>query len=265
MLIRKSKRRNPERSVSKSRHILLVVASAGVLCLAYLWFFGAATMFALEARYIGWKMPVVKRVPTELPDQSIAQVPGRKLSYFGYEFEVPWEIDQAKSKQVGEMQLVAFRSGNTLSVSRTVPREFVNSFLSTEKADSTGLKALYGEDVLQSDFLLKQRILEVTPDEVGLFTPRKQAVGSAMLLIMKGIMMPRGADSGIYQIRKGDFQGFQFGDPRSRPKSLDLEIYNEDGGLGLIFTQRENSSEPPIIQAEINRVIQSLRKSTKQD
>ena len=251
--------------MSKPRRILYVLAIASLLCIAYLWFFGVATMFALEARYIGWRTPVVKRIPTELPDQSIAEVPERKLTHFGYEFEVPWEIDQAKSKQVGEMQLVAFRSGNTLLVSRTAPKEFVNSFLSTGNADTAGLRALYGEDILQSDYLLKQRILEVTPDEVGLFTPRKQAVGSAMLLIMKGIMMSFGADSGIYRIRTGGFQGFQFGDPRSRPRSIDLEIYNEDGGLGFIFSQRENSSEPPITQAQINRVIQSLRKSTNQN
>jgi hypothetical protein len=47
--------------------------------------------------------------------------------------------------------------------------------------------------------------------------------------------------------------------------SIDLEIYNEDGGLGFIFTQRPNGSAPPIAQAEINRVIQSLRKSTNQN
>lgn len=251
--------------MSKPRRILVILAIASLSCIVYLWFFGVATMFALEAKYIAWKTPLVKRIPTELPDQSIAQVPGRKLTYFGYDFEIPWEIDNAKSRQAGEMQLVALRSGNTLLVSRMAPREFVNSFLSTGKADSASLKALYGEDILQSDYLLKQRILEVTPDEVGLFTPRKQAVGSAMLLIVKGIMMPFGADSGIYRIRTGAFQGFQFGDPRSRPRSLDLEIYNEDGGLGFIFTQRDNSSEPPITQAQINRVIQSLRKLTNQN
>lgn len=251
--------------MSKPRRTLFILAITGLLCLIYLWFFGTATMFALEARYVGWKMPIVKRTPTELPDQSIAHVPGRKLAYFGYEFEVPWEIDEAKSKQVGKIQLVAFRSGNALLVSRGAPKEFVNDFLSMDKGDPAGLKALYGEDVLQSDYLLKQRILEATPEKVGLLTPRKEAVGSAMLLVIKGIMMPSGAESGVYQIRAGDFRGFQFGDPRSRPKSIDLEIYNQDGGLGFIFSQRANSSEPQITQAEINYVIQSLRKSTIQN
>ncbi|HKW64752.1 MAG TPA: hypothetical protein VJN89_19520 [Candidatus Acidoferrum sp.] len=250
--------------MSTSKRGLFVFVIVGLLCASYLWFFGVATMFALEARYVGWKMPVVKKTPVELPDQSIVQVAGRKLAYFGYEFEVPWEIDEAKSKQVGGMQLVAFRSGNTLLVSRIPAKEFVNDFVSMRKADPDGLRALYGEDVLQSDYSLKERIFETTPHKVGLLTPRSEAAASAMLLLIKGIMMPSGGESGIYRIRTGDFKGFQFGDPRSRPRSFDLEIHDEEGGFGFVFFQRQNGSEPPITQAEINFVIQSLRKLSNQ-
>lgn len=248
--------------MSKPKRTLFILVVAVLLSGAYLWFFGAATLVALEATYLSWKMPVVRKTPTELQDQSIAQGLARKLAYFGYEFEVPWEVDETKSKQVGQMQLVAFRSGNALLVSRIAPKEFVNAFLSSEKSDTAGLKALYGEDVLKSDYLLMERVLEATPDKVGLLTPRSEAVGSAMLVLIKGIMMPLGGESGIYRIRTGDFRGFQFGDPRRRSRSIDLEIYNEDGGFGFIFTQRPNGAAPPITQAEINRVVQSLRKST---
>lgn len=251
--------------MSKSKRVPFILAIVGLLCVTYLWFFGVATMFALEARYVGWKMPIVRRTPTELPDQSITEAPCQKLNYFGYEFEVPWEIDEAKSKQVGQMQLMVLRSGNSLLVSRIPPKEFVNGFLSMGKADPASLRALYGEEVFQSDYFLKQRILEATPEKVGLLTPRREAVGTAMLLVIKGIMMPNGAESGIYRIRARDFRGFQFGDPRSRPKSIDLEIHNEDGGLGFIFTQRQSMSEPAVTQEQINRVIQSLRKLPNQN
>lgn len=276
--------------MSKRRRILLLVAISASLCVIYLWFFGVATMFALEARYVAWKIPMVKETPVELPDQTIAQGVGRKVAYFGYEFEVPWEIDEAKSKELGQYNpqpqkehFIAFRSGNRLTVFRIAPREFVNSFLSMGKAVETRCaspdrddeasalmwitcdigahKALYGEDVLQSDYSFKEGVLGTTPDKVGLLTPRKEAVASAMLLVIKGIMMPGGSESGIYRIRAGDFRGFQFGDPRSR-RPLVLEIYNEEGGFTFIFAQRESGSEPPIPQAEINRVIHSLRKSS---
>jgi len=185
--------------MSKPKRTLFILVVAVLLSGAYLWFFGAATLVALEATYLSWKMPVVRKTPTELQDQSIAQGLARKLAYFGYEFEVPWEVDETKSKQVGQMQLVAFRSGNALLVSRIAPKEFVNAFLSSEKSDTAGLKALYGEDVLKSDYLLMERVLEATPDKVGLLTPRSEAVGSAMLVLIKGIMMPLGGNPGFIE------------------------------------------------------------------
>jgi hypothetical protein len=248
--------------MSRGRRILFFVAISGVLCVVYVWFFGVATMFALEARYVGWKMPAVRRTPAELEDSSIAQGPGQKLSYFGYEFEVPWDVEEAKTRQAGRMQLVVFRSGNALLVSRMAPKEFVNSFLSSAKCDPAAVRALYGENVLQSDYSLTRLILEATPDQVGLLASRRNAVAGAMLLVIKGIMIPQAGESGIYRIRAGNFQGFQFGDPTRRPKSLDVEIFEEGGGLGFIFTQRENGPVPPITQAEINRVVQSLQKSS---
>lgn len=140
----------------------------------------------------------------------------------------------------------------------------MNDFLSTGKGDPVGMKALYGDDVFESDYLLKERIFEMTPDKAGLFTPQKEAAGNAMLLVIKGIMMPSGGESGVYRIRTGDFRGFQFADNRSRPRSLDLEIDNEEGGFGFIFVQQQRGSEPSITQAEINCVMQSLRKSSNQ-
>jgi len=162
------------------------------------------------------------------------------------------------------MQLVAFRSGNALLFSRMAPREFVNTFLSSAKADPEGLRKLYGEDALASDYSLHRLILEATPAKVGLLTPRSEAVSGAMLLVVKGIMIPRGGETGIFRIRAGNFQGFQFGDPLSRPKSLDLEIFSDDRGLVFLFVQREKGPVPPITQAEVNRIIGTIRKAADQ-
>lgn len=50
--------------MSNPKRTLFILAASGLLCGAYLWFFGVATMFALEARYVGWKTPVVNKTPT---------------------------------------------------------------------------------------------------------------------------------------------------------------------------------------------------------
>lgn len=70
------------------RHWVIAGVLVG-LTAVYLWLFGFATFFAVEASYMAWRAPVVRRTPVELNDQSVAQTTGRNLSYFGYEFEVP--------------------------------------------------------------------------------------------------------------------------------------------------------------------------------
>ncbi len=255
-----------ERVVTRRGRILSLVAGIGGLCAVYLWFFGFATMFAVEARYVGWKMPVVRRTPVELFDLSISQAPGKKLSYLGYEFEVPWDVNEEKTKQRGKTSVViALRSGNAIWFSRVPPKEFVNNLLTSSKVDAENLRKLYGEDALHSDYSLTQLVLEVTPQKVGPFSARRDAVGTLMLVVIKGIMMPRGGESGIFRIRTGNFQGFQYGDPRSRPKSLDVEIFAADGGLAFLFAQRDNGPTPAITQAEINRVIQTVRRVPDQE
>src|SRR5712692_2855972 len=136
--------------MTKRGKILSALAIAGGFCIIYLWFFGIATMFALEARYVGWKMPVVKTTPIELTDKSISRAAIRKLTYFGYEFEVPWDVDEKRTRLVGKVQLIALRSGNAILFSRMPPGEFVKTFSSSSGIGANDLKKLYGEDALES-------------------------------------------------------------------------------------------------------------------
>src|ERR1700693_5104508 len=41
-------------------------------------------------RWEARRMPAVKVAPQPLADYSVSDAPGTSLSYFGYEFEVPW-------------------------------------------------------------------------------------------------------------------------------------------------------------------------------
>src|SRR5260370_33294366 len=44
----------------------------------------------LMARWEARRVPAVKVAPQPLSDYSVSDAPGTVLSYFGYEFEVPW-------------------------------------------------------------------------------------------------------------------------------------------------------------------------------
>jgi hypothetical protein len=250
-----------EMALSKRQRRRIVWVNVFLGLAFYVWYFGAATMFVLETRYVAWKFPAVKKAPVELADLTVSSASGRKLSYFGYEFEVPWDdLDEGKTKQAGALQLIVFRSGKVILFSRMAPKEFVETFLSSTRIERDNFRKLCGDVALESDYSLKRVILEVTPGRINLLTPRPEATRGMTLLMMKGIMIPRGGESGIFRVRNEKFQGFQFGDPKTRPKTMSVEMFGEDGGLSFIFAQKVEGPIPGFTQEELNRVMQTARK-----
>jgi hypothetical protein len=131
------------------------------------------------------------------------------------------------------------------------------------KLDPQGFKQLYGDEAFESDFAFHEKMLQLTPSKITPFISRRQAVAGSMLLIIKATSMPKAA-SGIFSIQAPGFEGFQFETPQARPSRITDELYSNDGGIDLIFFQKADGSAPTLSQAEINRVIQSIRKAQVQ-
>src|SRR5215472_2862883 len=51
---------------------------------------GPPLMIFYLSRYEARKLPLVNVTSQPLADYSVSEAPGTKLSYFGYDFEVPW-------------------------------------------------------------------------------------------------------------------------------------------------------------------------------
>lgn len=247
--------------MTRWKRILVGLGVTVLLCGVYLWFFGIQTAIALETRSIARKMPVVRKVPVELPDSSVSGAPGKKLSYFGYEFEIPWDdIDEAKSRAIGEGKvIIAFRSGNALSVWSGPPREFVKTVLDSGKLEPDAFRRMFGDEALQSDYALHRLMLTTTPDQVTPFISKQSAVSQAMLILMKGISAPRGADSCIFAVQAGEFRGFQYGQAGD-PRGFSVELFADSGSLDFIFGQKRDG--PTVIsQSDINRILHTLRRA----
>jgi hypothetical protein len=242
------------------RRLLVAVVIFGV-GVAYCWVFGFQTLMILETRYLARRAPVVKKTPTALPIADVSTNPGTKLSFLGYQFEVPWDdIDTSRTRHFNNLVSVGFRSGRAVLISSVPPRDFVRSVMSMFKLDAEGFRHLFGEQAFQSDYELKRAIFESTPSSVTLFTPIPTIVSRAVMLIMKAVMLP-GNDTEIYTIRSGNFKGFQIGNPASRPSRIALQLCAEDGELDLTLAQRKEGPPPGIAQAEINRIIQTARRT----
>lgn len=248
--------------MSRWKRVLIWSGLIVVVGVAYLWFFGAQTASALTVRYLFRKQPGVAKTPVPLTDLSISGVPHRTASYFGYEFELPSDdVDEKRDKTFGTVHVSYFRSGNAFFFSTSPPKNFVNEVTKTGNLNPQDLKQLYGEDALESDYAFHKKMLELTPSEITPFISRRQAISGQILLGIKAITMPDAA-SGIFSIRTGDFQGFQFENPQMRPSRITVELFSNDGGIHVIFTQKAGA--PAISQPEINRVIQSIHKTPLQ-
>lgn len=247
--------------MAKWKRIIVTLAIAVVVGGIYLWFFGVQTMCALTVRYSYRNMPDVVKVPVALSDLSISNVPHRRVSYFGYEFELPWDdVDDQKDKTVAQIHVSVFHSGNAFWFSTFPPKNLVNEVMKTAALEPQGFRQLYGKEASESDYSFESELLHITPREITPFVSRRQAVAGEMLLLIKAISMPK-ADSGIFAIRIPGFQGFQFENPESRPPRITDELYSNNGGIDIMFLQKADGSAPSISQAEINRVIQSIHKA----
>jgi len=232
------------------RRILITLV---VIFAALCWIGPAGVLYFAKAA------PAAARVvPTDLKEVSISPASGRKLSYFGYEFEVPWsDFDESQSRLFPEskndthMAWVSFRSGLKLFIVIT-PRE-----------------------ARFPDYALLKRIYEVTPDKINYWSLiQGWGYQDARLLLFKSTLLqeigePRSgsnpAETGIFNLWSQGYHGFQYGDPRSRPEVLQLRLYSDDGRVEIKLLQETYDEPTGVTQPEINRIVQSLHRTAAND
>jgi hypothetical protein len=232
----------------RRRHVLIWCAIAfGVACV-YLHVFGLATWFVVvKGRNLGGKDSALWKTPVALQDLSISSGRGRKVSYLGYEFDVPWnDLDEQKTRLYKEWQLIAFHSGKSIFFA-ALPTS----------ASETELSRLNGNETINSNYAFVRAMLETTPGEIGLFTPKGEATrGITRLLLKSTQILANNGESGIFLIQNKNFRGFQYGNPDSRPFEVIDDLFADKGRLHFVFCEVRCGG---ISQAEINRVIQSVR------
>lgn len=250
--------------MSKWLRILVGLGIAGVAGGAYLWFFGVQTLFILETRRVARKEPIVWTTPVPLLDLSMSPAPGKKLSYFGYEFEVPWN-DIERTRVIGTNKaIIVFRSGNVISFWSGPPNELISTLQSDGKIDQKSLGQIFGDEAVQSDYALKRAILGTTPAKFSLLTPKRLAIQQWMFFTMKATTLPPHAESGVFSLSTNEFKGFQYGRPQSPPKHLSVELFKSDGHVDIIFGQKLDGSTT-ISQAAVNRIVQTVHKLSAEE
>lgn len=195
----------------------------------------------------------VRATPGNLQDLSASQAPGTKMRYFGYEFEVPWsDVADAERKPFatkdsgGDSAQVTFRSGLRLLVT----------------AAPAGAAS--------SDYALAKLIYEFNPKTMDIWPPsprtqyRRLGLFMGKSAILSNPLSVQAAD-GIFYLGSKDYKGFQLGNPQLRPDTLRIRLYSDEGSFETAFLQVSYDEPSGVTQAEINRIVQSLRRTASSE
>jgi len=232
--------------------LLGIVFVAGTLA----WFFA----LPLEARYCARRVPVLRQTPVSVRDSSFTESTGRKITFCGSTFDIPWsDLDDAKTKAGGNSTTLFFDSGLVALLKCQPPREFVEGVLSSTKISSETFRRAFGDNALESDYALTRHMLETTPETISIRTPHLQQGPLMAMLVLKGIATPP-ADSGMFAIHTGEFDGFQYQDPHASPKWVLMDLFAADRGLEFQFFLHYHGASPHVSQADINRILRTVHK-----
>lgn len=220
--------------------------------------------------YAARKVPAVARiVPTEMQDHSVSQAQCTGLSYFGYEFEVPWnDLDNSKTvlypkdKPAKTRVVLTFHSGLRVMVTAVPPHEMADEFTKEDfRMSPQGVDLIFGRGASTSDYTFVNNVYEFTPARMHHWSLSGPLHAREMtLLLVKSIIPTGAAESGIFHVQNQSFKGFQQGSALKYQKRLVVTLYSDDGAVEFVFLQDKYGNTAGVTQPEINRIIESLRK-----
>jgi hypothetical protein len=212
----------------------------------------------LTARMEARKVPAVNTGTRPLADYSVSDSPGTKLSYFGYEFEVPWHTS-VKEKKVGQNVMeLKFDSGqNLIFIVPANQTGLLTEIVQDQSLQVKDLQFVFGDLMNRSAYDQYGTLLNTTPQSIRAFGPRSEAIRGVTLLTIKAIAFGPGLESGAFSFDVPGKRGFQIGDPQ-KSKRVDLEVFDSAGHHIEILCGSTNGFS----QAEINRIVMSLHATT---
>jgi hypothetical protein len=196
-------------------------------------------------------------VPTPLRLVATEPQTGKTLSYFGYDFESPW-TDVKRERKLESIAVVNFSGGQFISI---LDPAHSTDELQMMKREATKrgveLRSVLGEEATRSRYALRSKILNLTPGDLRLFSPRQEMVANSVFLIMKKAWMAR-LKGGLYSFETNWLRGFQEGGP-AQDDMVIIEAFDaQDHEIQVWIGSGHGASNRPS-QADINRILYSLR------
>ncbi|MBI2682030.1 MAG: hypothetical protein HYX26_02225 [Acidobacteriales bacterium] len=197
-------------------------------------------------------------MPKPLPSvrYEVTDTAAKKLTYYGYDFDVAWtEIKQERKYKA--ITVLNFSGGGFVifqDPAQSVKALQVMSIPAQYRG--TSLEDLFGPEVTRSNFAFQSAVLNTTPADVGLFSSRQKMVRNSIFLVFKSVVVK--SKGGLYKFQTQWVQGFQIGDPE-RDATVTLIAFDARDNQIEIHIGSDKKSAHRYTQADVNRVIFSLR------
>jgi hypothetical protein len=230
------------------------IICAGVVLLLYI--YGRPIGVLLYAKVQARKAPEMWVVPTPLADVHPEQSVGRKFSYFGYEFDSPW-TDVKRERKLESVAVLNFSNGTIISIfDQAQFGDELQAIKQEAVSRGTDVKNVFGEEATRSKYALRSKILHLTPQDLHIFSTRREMVGNSLLLLLKSIWTKR-IKGGLYSFETPWVRGFQEGGP-AQDDMVIIEAFDpQDREIELYVGSEKGAVQRPS-QADINRILYSL-------
>jgi|GEM_PF-3267295 len=168
------------------------------------------------------------------------------INIYGIKIKVPWEIKF--SKDMGESTMYYMVNGLGVIVQDDVYEEFEFDILSYFDSETQKkITQLYGENIIRSEYLLKLKVLNTTPDKIPIFSLNNKEFVNVSLLSQKDMALVMDGREGIYNFDNKKIKGFIYGVP-GESDSLCIEIYDnsEKHNYNIAILEKTNSLDEVI-------------------
>jgi len=194
-------------------------------------------------------------MPEPLSDTSVSANQGTMLSYFGYQYEVPW-TDIVKVNRSGAMVVVAFKSGEAVVFFDPASASDGAKLMRVGAANPRNALSVFGPEAIQSNYALANTILNLTPKRISLWISPREAAGTAILLGLKRIYTAN-AETGLFSLKTSHYRGYQRGDPQ-RARNVDLSVFDDQDHEFHFIVGTAPGKPLTNTQPDINRILDTL-------
>lgn len=216
---------------------IILLSGTILLALTYVLFPQVFIVTWVKLKFPRAEAPDLYRLPVERNLEG-ANFPEARLRTFernGIRFTTPWG-EPLQERQVGQATALGFeREISLMLTAQAQPLTESWRMLSDDEAgDREKLQALFGEDIFQSDYTLIHRMLNTSPEQLSIFSPKEQAIASSILLLLKA-MGTTTQDGNIYSFSTSWMKGFQHGKPGDTDRIFVQLFDRDDRPMEMLF------------------------------